>query len=244
MNVSIEVDTANLENKLYLLAKEARVAPGVVIKEEARFVTESIIKFTPPKTSAQGRAAIKRDMNNVATSLPRDDAIGEHWKPLNRLARAGDAAGVQRILNRWKGSPRFTMDKSLIEPEHLRKRTKYGRVHAKPSLFAFARTVNGYLKNVQSRVGWAKGAWVAALIATGGRAPNWYGRHSGNAGYALANFGENPSVSATARNIKIPGYQKTVTAAVRSRERTTQKKIDALIAGRAVNLGFMTVAAR
>jgi hypothetical protein len=240
--VNITVNTRELENKLYLLAKEARVSPGQVIKEEARLITQNIIQLTAPKSLAQGRKAVKNDMENVVTILPHEGGLGDHWETVNRIARAGNVPALQKVLGGWKGSPEFTTSSAPIKPEHLRKRTKYGRVKSRARLFAFARTVNGYLRTVQKNVGWAKGAWVSALIATGGRAPNWYGKHAAVAGDVSFSWGENPYIHARAKSIKIPNYQqRTVDAAVRNRERVTQTKINRLIAGKATNLGFVTI---
>jgi hypothetical protein len=122
-------------------------------------------------------------------------------------------------------------------------RTPRGRINkgVKPFLLAFGNVAGKYLRDVQSRVGWAKGAWVRTLISAGGTAPSWIARHASKAGTVIANFGENPSVMAIAHNIKIPGYQKLVDTAVRTRERITQRKIDRIVAGKAVNLGFKVI---
>lgn len=243
MNLSIEVDTASLENKLYLLAKEARVTPAQVIKEEARLVTENIIRLTPPKTNAQGRAAVKKDFSK-AVGILDSDSFGRAKQDIRERMRAlikrKDNVAIQEAMRKMDGRPWIV--KPFFPSDHTTRRNKRGRVTQK----SFVSTTDAgkakkYLRELLGRVGWAKGAWVAALIATGGRAPNWYGRHASASGYALANFGENPSVSATARNIKIPNYQRMVSAAVRTRERITQRKIDRLIAGKATNLGFVTI---
>ena len=242
MQISVQVDTYGLENKLHLLAKEARVAPGLVIKEETRLLTQNIIRLTPPASNAQGRAAVMGDMRRVVTEL---DAENIKWDPLKRAVQKRDERLIATLLQRKKNKQRLA-GSFEIQQQHERLRTKYGRINrgTKPQLAALPRVFNAYLRQVQSRVGWARGAWVSALIAAGGRAPSWYARHADRSGYAIANFGENPFVSAIARNVKIPGYQRFVDNAVKNRERTTQKKIDALVAGRAVNLGFVTIPAR
>ena len=60
-------------------------------------------------------------------------------------------------------------------------------------------------------------------------------------GYVSSNFGEKPFIKATATNVKIPNYQRMVDGAINSRERTTVKKVNAVLANRAVNLGFIKV---
>jgi len=238
VNLSVKVDTRDLEDKLYLLAREARLAPGRIIQEETKGITQQIIRITPPRNLAQGRKAVERDIGRVVTGLPNLTG-GPAFDAVNRAAVAKNEALVNRLLGRWKSKPTFTSVPAAIKGEHLRKRTRYGRVRARAQLMTYARDAKRYLREVQSRVGWAKGAWVSALIAAGGRAPSWIMRHAAKSGSVVANFGENPRVLAIAHNIKIPGYQRMVDAAVRTRERITQRKIDRLIAGKGVNLGFV-----
>lgn len=246
MNISIQANTRELENKLYLLAKEARVSPAQVIKEEARLVTENIIKLTPPKTNAQGRAAVNRDFSKAVGVLDQDSfarAKQETREAMRALIRKRDNIALEKALRAMDKRP--WQVKPFAKSEHTDRRNAYGRVNRRSFVVTTdANAAKKYLRGVQRSVGWAKGAWVAALIATGGRAPNWYARHAAAAGFAVANFGENPSVSATARNVKIPNYQRMVDGAVRNRERVTQKKINRLIAGKATNLGFVTILER
>jgi hypothetical protein len=238
--ISVRVDTRQLENKLHVLARVARVTPGQVIKEEVKLATQQIIRLTPPNNLAQGRKAVASDMRNVVTSLP-SDSDRPAFKVLNRVVKSGNVAAIQKILNGWKTKPKLATNGAQIKAEHLNKRTRYGRVHARANLMALARDANRYLREVQSRVGWAKGSWVRTLIAAGGSAPSWIARHASAAGSVIANFGENPRVIAIAHNVKIPGYQRTVDAAIRTRERIAQRKIDRIVAGKATNLGFTVI---
>lgn len=241
--LSINVDTYALENKLYLLAKAARVEPGQVIKEEARLVTQNIIQLTPPKALAQGRKRILGDMSRVVQSLDHQKI---DWKPLKTAVEKKNRPAIEALLRNKRSGPReLATSIPIIQGEHLRRRNRYGRVgNGKPVYAALNNIAGKYLRDVQSRVGWAKGSWVSALVAAGGRAPNWYARHAAVAGTAIANFGENPQFTATARNIKIPNFQRVADSAVRNRERVTQKKIDRVVAGKAVNLGFVTILER
>lgn len=241
MQITFEANTALLEDRLHVLARQIRVAPGVVIKEEARGITRQIIALTPPRNLAQGRAAVKRDVGRVFSAL-KPEAI--RWPALRAAVTKRDDALVGLLLGKAKSRVAFTSSPADLKNAHLRRRTRFGRVGGKAELATYAREGARYLRDVQSRVGWARGAWVAGLIASGDRAPKWYSRHADKSGTARAHFGENPFFTATARAIKIPNYQRLVNAAVATRERITQRKIDRIIAGKAVNLGFMVVEAR
>jgi len=90
MQVDVKVDTTALENKLYLLAKEARVAPGVVFRQEVKEIIKNIWKLTPPKTYSQGRKAVAGDLNRVVYPLEYSEI---DWAPLKK-APAGTTVSV------------------------------------------------------------------------------------------------------------------------------------------------------
>lgn len=244
MQLQIKADTRQLENALYLLAREARVAPGVVIKEETGLLVRNIMQLTPPKNLAQGRKAIQGDLRRIVYPL---DPSTITWEPLKQAVQKRDREAIAAILkNKRPPNMDLTRDATRMAQQHTKMRNKRGRVTrgVRPMLAALARDANRYIRDVQSRVGWTKAGFVAALNAAGKSAPGWIQRHAAKAGTAVARFGENPMVSAVAHNIKIPNFQRVVDGAVKNRERITERKIDRLVAGKAVNLGFTRVEAR
>lgn len=244
MQVQVKVDTRELENALYLLAREARVAPGQVIKEETGLLVRNIMQLTPPKNNAQGRKRIQGDLTRIVYPL---DADKINWPPLKEAVRRRDIARIEALLRNKKApNPTFTRDQGTMRAQHLKMRTKYGRINrgVKPILAALKADAAKYTRSIQARVGWAKSGFVAALNAAGKVAPNWIQRHASVSSRVVANFGENPGVHATAIDNKIPGFQRVVDNAVKNRERVTELKIKRLIAGRATNLGFVTILAK
>lgn len=135
---------------------------------------------------------------------------------------------------------------------HLRYRNKYGRIpfvsqsmigrwKVQDQMWISNDTADRYLSAVQSRVGYAKAGFAAAALACGMRLPAWVRRHSQRAGVASVNFGANPYVTGTATNIKVPNPSRYVDAGLKFREKITLKKVNAILANRAVNLGFAKV---
>jgi hypothetical protein len=135
---------------------------------------------------------------------------------------------------------------------HLRFRNRYGRVpfvsqstigrwKVQDQMWISNGTADKYLKAVQSRVGYAKAGFAAAALACGMRLPAWVRRHAQRAGISSVNFGANPYVVGTATNIKVPNASRYVDAGLKFREKITLKKVDAILANRAVNLGFAKV---
>jgi hypothetical protein len=245
MQVAIKVDTRELENQLYLLAKAARVTPGEVIKNETKQLVQNIIKLTPPKNLAQGRKRIAGDLTRIVYPL---DANQIKWAPLKKAVEEKNVAKMTALLKNKTKGPKFdyTNYPAAIRRQHEKMRTKYGRINrgVKPVLAALKADAARYTKSIQSRVGWAKAGFTAAARAAGWEPPGWINKHAAKAGSAIANFGENPRIVAVARNIKIPGFQRVVDNAVKNRERVIVRQIDRVLAGKATNLGFMRVEAK
>lgn len=135
---------------------------------------------------------------------------------------------------------------------HLRYRNKYGRVpfvsqstigrwKVQDQMWISNDTADNYLRWVQSRVGWSKAGFASAALACGIRIPAWVRRHAPKAGTSSVNFGANPYVIGTATGIKVPDPDRYVNAGLAFREKITLKKVDAILANRAVNLGFARV---
>ena len=67
--IDVKFDTSKLEFALTRLALAARMELGPIIKEEGRFVTKTLIQFTPPKNRKQGTTAVGSDMWRLAVPL-------------------------------------------------------------------------------------------------------------------------------------------------------------------------------
>lgn len=243
MQISIQANTRDLEDKLYLLAKAAQVDPWQVIREEGRLFAQQIVRLTPPQTQAQGRGAVARDFSRAVGVLDKNSfsrAKQEVREPMRELIRRKDNETLEQALNQMDN--RGWVVKRFDPADHTGRRNKYGRVTRKSFVMTTdATAARKHLRKMQAAVGWAKGAQVAVIRALGGSVPSWYGKHESASGYAVIDQTENMRVTAVARNIKIPGYQRMVDAALATRERIAQRKIDRLIAGKATNLGFVTI---
>jgi len=246
MQVTLKLDTRKLENSLYLLGKVSRSAPGIVIKEEAKFVAQGIMKLTPPNSLAQGRKRVRGDLSRIVFPL---DAAKITWKPLKEAVEKKDVAKIAALVansTKFQLKRDFTRDQGRMKEQHKKMRTRWGRINrgVRPVLVALMSDAAKYTRSVQKNVGWAKSAFASTIIAAGGHVPNWIAKFASKSGTTVANFGENPRVVAVAFDIKIPDYQRMVDDAVKHRVKITERKIERIIAGKAVNLGFKTVEAR
>jgi hypothetical protein len=292
MQISVTVETRKLEDALHNLAREARVAPGVVMKQEAKTIVEKVMDMTFPATLAIGRRAVNRDVGKVFASLP---GIKKRIKKMefpnkkgymaaiNRAARSNNEGELRALLTQTvtqSGQTRVRahtrngvavseymqqrnldipmvpgMDGSTIiggnlNPNlHTVRRNAQGRVQRDylSQVVMTSAPLNEYRKQVLSRVGWHKAGWVALAEAVGAKIRPWVKntRLATTSGIASVNFvGPNPKISATNYDTKIPNYQGLVNFVVNTRIKATVIKIERLIAGKAVNLGFTRVAAR
>jgi hypothetical protein len=120
-------------------------------------------------------------------------------------------------------------------------RSAIGRWQVQDQMWISNEAADAYLKYTQKKVGLAKAGFAAAAMACGVRVPSWIRRHMAKAGTAQVQFGQNPFVSARTTGNKIPDLQRVVDSALKIRYKVTLSKYRALLANRAVNLGFAKV---
>lgn len=250
--VSVEWRSKELERALAKLAAAARVGYGDVVREEARYVTQTLIKVTPPKSRKQGEGAINTDFGLLTKQLNYDTfKRGENsrgfYRSMARYIERRDFAKMQLLLNNPNIGRDFYGRQLLKSPSeiaqvHLQRRSRRGRVTGGQGYFAsFKVDSDRVMKEIQSRVGWTASGWIPAARATGARFKKFSDRFGGRSGGQISHFGANPFIRARNYKVKIPSYQSTVDFVLRSRIGTTLKKIDRLNAGLAVNLGFIRV---
>ena len=218
--IGIEVRTVRLENALYRLSQAARVDFGQVIKQEAKYVLQTIIKFTPPPDKASGRGAVAGDLANLSNPLSFEyfksrETEGGFYRSISRYIRRRETSKLQELFNlpQLTGFYGLRMVGSLAELQqtHLQNRTRYGRVGRKLPLASYGADYKKLLRDIQSRVGWTLSGWVPAATACGAKYPRWAAKlkprmdgKSQTAGAVRANYGTNPFFTARNLNVKIP----------------------------------------
>ena len=121
-------------------------------------------------------------------------------------------------------------------------RSVIGRWQVQDQMWVSNQSADAYLAYVQKSVGLAKAGFASAAIACGIRVPAWIRRHSSKAGNVQVGFGLKPYVIAKTSGNQIPNMQRIVDSAFRIRAKITLQKVNAILSGRAVNLGFAKVA--
>ena len=254
--IEIESRFEGLEYSLARLALAARVDLGLVIKEEAKYAIQTIVKFTPPKSKQQGVNAVRADFSKLAQPLVYSDlqakaTKGGFYKSMARYTRTRNVEKMRELLKnphlKHFYGMKFLDSVDAIKQEHRRLQNSRGRITGKANALAFGADYKKYQKEVEGRVGWSVSGWNSSAKIAGARYKKFSDKLKPQAGGSIlfgsvrSSFGPNPFIQATAHNVKIPNYQRMIDGAIKSRERTTLKKIEAIKANRAVNLGFTRV---
>jgi hypothetical protein len=252
----VEMRSAELERALSQLAREARVDFGKVVKEEGRYVTQSLIRYTPPDKRAQGVAAIGADMRRLSTPFPQAQYFesrkteGGFYPSMAKYVRRRQTEKLQQLLknpNFRSFSQEFYGKQILgsyaeLEGHHLALRTRTGRIATRMPYASYAIDYSKLRREIEKRIGWTAAGWVHAAQVTGAKYRKWINRFGGfKAGVAYYNFSKNPFITARNFNVKIPMYERFVNQTLRSRIKTTELKLKRVLAGKAVNLGFIKV---
>jgi len=217
------------------------------------------------KAYEQGSNAIKADLfGGKRKTISRYSSIGlfQRLGSSTQIAPKNINGLTYRIRLGWEGSKSIRMMRKFWMPTastgtmkafHKRYqnsktgRTGFisesviGRWKVQDQMWVSNGSADAYWNELQSKIGWAKAGFAAAALACGIRVPAWVRRHAGAAGIETHNFKENPFVTGTATNIKVPNPERYVEAAMQFREKITLKKVEAIIANRAVNLGFAKI---
>jgi len=254
--IDIETSFSRLEYQLARLADAAKVDLGLVIKEEAKYAIQTIVKFTPPKSKQQGANAVRADFSRLAEPLVFEDlqakaTKGGFYKSMARYVRNRDVEKLRALfrnpnLTHYYGRP-LLENEDAIKKYHKDQRNDRGRIRGKPRVLAFGSDFRRVRSIMEDRVGWTVSGWNSSAKVTGARYKKFSDKLKPQAGGNIrfgsvqSSFGPQPFIKATAHNVKIPNYQRMIDAAINSRVRTTAKKVAAVLANRAVNLGFTRV---
>jgi hypothetical protein len=234
MSLTLKFDEASYRNSMNTLVKELKADGVLLLKEEMRLLLRDIVKFTPPlKGHAQGRNAVVGDLNKNARPL---DPAKIEMPRLAQVVRDRNAPAIVAITKNLKGGwggRRVLSTQAEIAAKHVRNRNNYGRVRRDQGNMAHLSDWLGYLKTVQSRVGYHRAGWLTAANAVGLRLPAWVSKHRRYAkgGYVPPSANSLTIISSN-RSIKIPNYfERHVYPAVRSRVRSIESELRRLIAG-------------
>lgn len=181
MATTVQIDDKQFNRKMAQYVDRLGHEAVDVVRTQARLLFTQVVKFTPPRKSTQGKAAVERDVRRAMFPLEIEDAKTEGFA---KAVRSNDLEAINAIIHNsggWKGWEARHFDKGL----HERARDRRGRVRRRQKIYVpEAKRVRGYIREKKRNVGMAKGAWTKALEAVGGKVPSWArraGEHHGRA---------------------------------------------------------------
>jgi hypothetical protein len=211
MKPEIDIETKQFQEALRRLARDTGKSFRHVVDQNARLVAKNLAFQTQPfgETNAAkktGEGAVMRDIGSVYSSASKifkqlkaqsiDQAKGFYAAVKN-----GDYALAEDILKRSGLRDRNAEVGEFDSSHHRQSRNKRGRVSRNRAalITPSGKEIRAYQAEVAKRVGFAKGAWIAAGQQLGrlSRVPAWMRRHAGSGqGTGTRKGGENnPSAS-------------------------------------------------
>ena len=182
-----------------------------LVKQEARGMAVELARNTRPfgfseKAKQRGEKAVAGDIIKVF-ALPSD--AFEKTKPGDPAAADRFWADIQnrrfskaqKTLNAsnspWKDLPVGRLDPKLHKASRTGKNANVKR-KTPAQVVTSPKALNTYIAKIQKRVGFAKGSWINAAKAIGGRvrgAAQWATRHRQAPGTATVKTGDKPAVT-------------------------------------------------
>ena len=177
--IEFAVNDVGFRNMLADFAKKTGVALPQVVRLEARLLLKEVIKWTPPFKNAEtegagdreiGKNAVQRDISMAIAPLVED---GWKSKSIRKLIAAKDSEKINAFFDKMKGRKRRV---TAFEPSFhkLARNKRTGRVTSFQRRYTFEEGPRKkYIKEMQKRVGAAKGSWAEAYAKVGGKPKRW-----------------------------------------------------------------------
>jgi hypothetical protein len=235
-DATVTVDMALFDRAVLGYVQDLGLSFPKAVRAAARQLDEELLFLTPPKSQAQGRAAVKRDIGRAMLLL---DPNKIHSQVLATAVRDQEFDVVRAFLAncRNKGGPFSTLRLEHFSPSlHQSARDRRGRVRKISGIAVLERSeYNNYVREIQGHVGATKSGFGVAAKQLGGSVPAWILNHSKGLGdLAIDDTPHNPSVTTTNRGPGIanlpPGL---VQRAVDRRTGAMTRDVEQVLSGRA-----------
>jgi hypothetical protein len=239
-DISIEWQQFRLNERITELSRILPQDAATVFEDESRLFLKQVIRFTPPKTKAQGEAAITRDLGQLFT------AVDENM--LNTIGSEHGLSAIDVWLTTANGE-RKELDWRKIDPTgagmkefHYRNRDSRGRAfHLKrqrgqkwyaPYVVSFE-DMAAYRDKMKARVGRRKAAWAKSYVALKGTVAAWIGRHIGGAKgeFHISTNPSRPAIVMINRAAGIGQDTHIVSSALRARYQAIGKRMRLIASG-------------
>ncbi len=182
-----------------------------LVKQEARGLAVELARNTRPfgfseKAKKRGEKAVAGDIIKVF-ALPSDafektkpadpGAADRFWVDIQNRRFSKAQKTLQASSSPWKDLPVGRLDPKLHKASRTGKNANVKR-RTPAQIVTNPKPLNTYIAKIQKRVGFAKGSWINAAKAIGGRvrgAAQWATRHKQAPGTATMKTGNKPAIT-------------------------------------------------
>jgi hypothetical protein len=174
--ITVDSNLEQYQSAVVQYIQRLRKDPAKAIRFQMGKLVGRVAKLTPPRSLAQGRRAVKRDVLNAVS--PVDNLLkagGVYDKPsVRKMIRRRNHDEINTFLVRIKS--RYVINR--FDPTlHERMRDRRGRVQSnKHVLTSDVQQLRDYITKKQGHVGMARGGWVSALKQLRQAVPAWAAR--------------------------------------------------------------------
>jgi len=182
-----------------------------LVKQEARGLAVELARNTRPfgfseKAKKRGEKAVAGDIVKVFAlpsdafekTQPADPAAADRfWADIQNRRFSKAQKTLQASNSPWKDLSVGRLDPNLHKASRTGKNANVKR-RTPAQVVTSPKALNTYIAKIQKRVGFAKGSWINAAKAIGGRvrgAAQWATRHKQAPGTATVKTGEKPAVT-------------------------------------------------
>lgn len=182
-----------------------------LVKQEARGLAVELARYTRPvgftaKAKQHGEKAVAGDINRVfalpsdayeKTKLGDPAAADKFWANIQNRRFAMAQKALSSSSSPWRNLSVGRLDPSLHKKSRTGRRANVTR-KTPAQIVTSPQALDSYIAKIKKRVGFAKGSWINAAKAIGGRvrgAAQWATRHKQAPGTATCKTGDNPSVT-------------------------------------------------
>jgi hypothetical protein len=237
LQLATSVDLSAYDLAVLRYVRDLHLDGPRVVRFTGRLLAEELIRVTPPKTLAQGRAAVARDIGYAMWAI---DPAKIHNSILRLAVQDQEFEVVQafmanlRKVGRGGELNRYRLE-HFSRTLHQRARNRRGRVPRSRGIIVLERSEHSrYVKEIQGHVGSAKFIWGVGAQRMGATVPGWILGHSPGLGSVEDNLSNQDNPNLVMTN-KAPGVDSIsvslIQRAVSIRERAMTRDVDRVLAG-------------
>ena len=167
-------DTKQFSMDMHRLTKQYGVGVDEVMRDQMRLWTNDVIKMTPPKTLAQGRGAVIRDLNMIFSDV-KDREVMNFFEDLDDrgVLPSNIVINAEGNLDEMEERHNRTRTRRGRVTEHMKhkKGFKLGKLEMDAKMYVPRSAFNKYKKKKTSNVGITKAGWLGGGNPFNSKAP-------------------------------------------------------------------------